>query len=501
MRIFRRALRGVLAAAVVATVAVLPATPSYAANITTGISVTQDGMGYATVTDDGIVRTYGTVAWRGNPSGFGGSIVDIAVTRNGGGYVAVSSRGQVYAYGDVWYRGNVVSFPGDVADIAVTADGRGYVAVTTTGHVYAFGTVRYRGGLSGHGGTNPVTAIAVRPDGEGYAIATARGDIHLYNILWRDQPYGFSGDIVDLAVTSSGEGYLAISSAGQVYGFNVPFRGNPGGFTGGIAGVAVTPDGGGYIAVSGTNQRYAYGKVSYGGGAALGQQQNANVGVYWSFGPAGASITHLDQDLSVKDKAPHTFWANQFTWTTGDNGYGGLQVDGERFDGTIGETAIFSIWNATASRGANCGRFGGEGDGLSCRIPFMFETDYRYRLRFVRQELDSNGEWWWQASIRSIVPSSTSEQVIGSLRAPLGKSSIGSMLNFTEYFGPSVASPYLVPMSIGEFHAPKANLVTGSTYAATGTFTTSDTGSGTTSGVTPVTYGDGSKGVRVRMGG
>ncbi|HEU0132909.1 MAG TPA: DUF3472 domain-containing protein [Mycobacteriales bacterium] len=506
MRIALRFARAaVTAATVLASLAVLPATPAHAAGVATGISVTNDGTGYATVTDDGIVSTYGSVPWLGNPAGFSGSIVDISVTRDGGGYVAISSRGQVYAFGNVVHRGNVVNFPGDVADVSATQDGKGYVAVTTTGAVYAFGSVRYQGGLSGFGGTDPITAVAVRPDGEGYVVGSARGHIFTFNVPWHGEPVGFSGDIVDLAVTSSGEGYLAISSYGQVSGLNVPSRGDPQGFTGGITGVSVTQDGGGYIAVSGTHQRYAYGKVSYPGGAALGQQQNAKVGVNWSFGPVGLAMTNLDQELVVDDKAPQTFWANSFTWTTGGGGgYLGLQIDGERFDGTVGETAIFSIRNATASSGVNCGHFTGEGNGLSCRLPYPFESGFRrYRLRLTRQDVDiATGEYWWTASVGSTFPSDTGEQVIGSLRAPLGRSAVGSMSNFVEYFGPAVASPDLVPMSVAQLLQPTGNNdVTGNTYVATGTFRTSSTGSGTTADVHVLHYGDGSEGVRVRMGG
>lgn len=494
----------VAAAAVLASTALLPATRAHAVGVATGISVTNDGTGYATVTEDGIVSTYGSVPWLGNPAGFSGTIVDISLTRDGGGYVAISSRGEVYAFGNVVYRGNVVNFPGDVADIAVTQDGKGYVAVTTTGAIYAFGSVRDQGGLSGFGGTDPITAVAVRPDGEGYVVASARGRIFMFNVPAYAAPVGFSGDIVDVAVTSSGEGYLAVSSYGEVHAVGVPHRGSPQGFTGGITGVSVTQDGGGYIVVSGTNERYAYGKVSYSGGAALGQQQNANVHVNWSFVPVGVAITSLDQEIVVDDKAPQTLWANNFTWTTGgDGGYLGLQVDGERVDGTIGDTAIFSIWNATASSGVNCGYFTGDGAGLSCRLPYPFEPGYRrYDLRLTRQTLDTaTGEWWWTASVRSTFPSDTGEQVIGSLRAPLGKVALGSMSNSVEYFGPAVASPDLVPMSVAQFVQARASAMTGTAYVASGSFTTSSTGSGTTSDVHELHYGDGSHGVRVRMGG
>jgi hypothetical protein len=189
------------------------------------IDVTAAGQGYGLVSQAGEVYAYGAAVFRGNPTGFSGSVVDVSFTENGQGYVAISSAGQVYAYGSAVPRGNPTGFSGSIAGVSLTADGQGYAAISSTGQVYAYGTVVPRG-----------------------------------------NPTGFSGSIVDISVTADGRGYVAVSSTGQVYAYGtVAYRGNPTGFTNEIVSVSVTADGQGYAVESGYGQVYAYGTVRYWG--------------------------------------------------------------------------------------------------------------------------------------------------------------------------------------------------------------------------------------------
>ena len=80
------------------------------------------------------------------------------------------------------------------------------------------------------------------------------------------------------------------------------------------------------------------------------------------------------------------FWAHQFQLVDGEGGYLGLQTKGNRADGSLGKMAIFSIWDAVEAEGAGpggfgCVRFGGEGTGWSCRIPYHWVAGHAYRLR------------------------------------------------------------------------------------------------------------------------
>jgi uncharacterized protein DUF3472 len=131
-----------------------------------------------------------------------------------------------------------------------------------------------------------------------------------------------------------------------------------------------------------------------------------------------------------------------------------LQTDGVRFDGSTGEMAIFSLWNANGARGSSCGAFGGEGDGYSCRIRFTIKTGVRYRLRVWKLELDGSGQWWggWIHSDYS-----HHDYHIGDIRVPSdGHQFFGQVMNFSEYFGPAVPCSR-VPRSVVELTQPAAN--------------------------------------------
>ena len=116
--------------------------------------------------------------------------------------------------------------------------------------------------------------------------------------------------------------------------------------------------------------------------------------------------------------------------------YMGLQQGG---DGS--RRVRFSIWNATDSRastveGAACRPFGGEGDGMTCMIPYAWETGRWYRLRIWMLESDAEANWW----AASVMDDSGLERRIGDIRAP-GPSLIKRTSTFNEYFGPAAGLP------------------------------------------------------------
>lgn len=188
---------------------------------------------------------------------------------------------------------------------------------------------------------------------------------------------------------------------------------------------------------------------------ANGQHQQGSDYAYWQFQGPGNDFYQVDQIMWLDRKAAYTYWAMQFRFTGSDDaGYIGLQTKGVRFDNTVGDTAIFSLWNANGIRGSSCGTFTGEGDGYSCRIPFTIRTGVGYRLRVWRLESDNNGQWWggW---IRSDY--SGHEYHIGDIRVPAeGHHVLGQVMNFSEYFGPAVPCNQ-VPRSIIHLTQPAAN--------------------------------------------
>lgn len=221
------------------------------------------------------------------------------------------------------------------------------------------------------------------------------------------------------------------------------------------------------------------------------QHQNANAYASWDFSGEGG-YWNIDQSLNVARKARYSFWANTWFWTGSDSGgYIGLQTDGQRFDGTTGDTAIFSLWNGTAAAGPSCGTFGGEGTGFSCRLAFPIRSDRWYRLRVWRVDSDEQGQWWgaW------IKDKETGEDhYIGQIRVAPELTLMGPSRNFSEYFGPAVACDS-VPLSVANWTRP-----TGNKARQTSSFAGRSKGSCTGGSVRGVEF-DGRPGARIRLGG
>ncbi|MEW1773741.1 DUF3472 domain-containing protein [Streptomyces sp. NPDC086777] len=227
------------------------------------------------------------------------------------------------------------------------------------------------------------------------------------------------------------------------------------------------------------------------------QHQNANEYALWDFHGANG-FWNIDQRVQITRKANHSYWALlwDFTATPGKGGYMGLQTDGQRFNHTTGETAIFSLWNATGSRGSGCGAFSGEGTGLSCRIPYAISPQTDYRFRVWRLQADSGGQWWgaWIQNMRTGV-----DTPVGSLRVRRDQILLGTPSNFSEYFGDAVACDR-VPQSVAYFTQPAANAQGGGRYQYTATYRSSTRGNCTGGSVSLVNLGW-TKAARVLLGG
>src|SRR5215469_3208994 len=123
-----------------------------------------------------------------------------------------------------------------------------------------------------------------------------------------------------------------------------------------------------------------------------GQQQNANLYSFWDFQGSSVGYWNVDQQMKVLQRARSTYWAMLWNWTGASiGGYVGLQTNGQRFGGSTGDTAIFSLWDATAASGPHCGVFGGEGNGYSCRLAYPISKNTYYRYRLWRLNADSGG--------------------------------------------------------------------------------------------------------------
>jgi len=233
------------------------------------------------------------------------------------------------------------------------------------------------------------------------------------------------------------------------------------------------------------------------GPAAAAQHQNANIYVFWNF--AGANgFWNVDQQVRVAQKAHHSYWAMVwgYTSTPNEGGYMGLQTDGIRGGQTIGDMAIFSLWNANASRGGNCAAFSGEGNGLSCRLAYPISTSVYYRYRVWRLEADAGGQWWgaWIQNTATGV-----DTHLGSLRVAASKNLTTTPYNFSEYWGTQVSCD-AVPVSVAYFTQPAANQVSAGTYQYGSTYASGSRASCTGGGIQVVSVGT-TKAAKVTLGG
>lgn len=233
--------------------------------------------------------------------------------------------------------------------------------------------------------------------------------------------------------------------------------------------------------------------------SAAAQHRYANMYAFWDFGGA-TGFWNVDQHVAIARKARYSFWAQRWSWTnpstTSGGGYIGLQTDGNRFNGTTGDTAIFSLWGANAASGPACGKFANEGTGLSCRLPFTITTGRLYRLRVWRLTPDSKGQWWggW------IKDESTGrETYLGKLRVASAHRYMAPPDNFSEYLGPAT-SCHKVPTSIAYWTQPAAHHLGGGVYEYGSTYSSWHLGECTGGSATPIDFGW-TMGVRMLLGG
>jgi Domain of unknown function (DUF3472) len=200
--------------------------------------------------------------------------------------------------------------------------------------------------------------------------------------------------------------------------------------------------------------------------ARAAQHQNANIYVYWSFPTADGTgfAQNVDQEILIPRKAAATYWAQVWKWSDDPTigGYIGLQTNGNRSDGSTGDTVNFSLWNSIAAMGPNknsCQR-NGEAAGFNCASAYTIKEDVWYRLRVWKGQLDPDGQWW-----AGYVENENTgvDTWVGSIKVAPTHQAMTSVQDFSEYFGPQVACNQ-VPMSIADFTQPAANLLGNGAY-------------------------------------
>ena len=158
--------------------------------------------------------------------------------------------------------------------------------------------------------------------------------------------------------------------------------------------------------------------------------------VFWLSPHTVSAVVGAQQDVTVTQPGPSQYVAlgGSFTAKThaDDGWYMGLQTDGTPFSGRRRRQMIFSIWNATSARpgpGAACGRFGGEGGGLSCRLKYGWVPGRAYRYAIVRLPSAAT-EWGAYVVDRS----TNTRREVGLITAPAANVELADLYSFVEYF-------------------------------------------------------------------
>lgn len=162
-----------------------------------------------------------------------------------------------------------------------------------------------------------------------------------------------------------------------------------------------------------------------------------DVGPYvnWSYPGEAPGFRQVSQRITLLKAGPTTYWSMPWGWLgKPSGGYAGIQTDGNRQNGTAGPLALFSVWSATKAHpgpGSACGPFTGEGEGMSCSMPFEVRVGNTYRIEISAVRTDADGRWW-----RAVVTNETNGQVadVGEIATPADYL-LGVPTNFTEFFG------------------------------------------------------------------
>lgn len=180
---------------------------------------------------------------------------------------------------------------------------------------------------------------------------------------------------------------------------------------------------------------------------------------YWDYPAEG--FANYEQSITIEAATPNSpyFWATQFGFIDGHMGYMGLQASGNRADGTVGKSAVFSMFKAgIAATPQNCkieqNNFDGYSGwaGTSCIIAYDWQPGHKYSLHIARNTVEDDGTWWWGWIVDTTTNKGT---FIAKIKVPPSWKGLGDMTNvWTEYYGGAKADCKDIPYSKVYFHKP-----------------------------------------------
>lgn len=160
------------------------------------------------------------------------------------------------------------------------------------------------------------------------------------------------------------------------------------------------------------------------------------VNAWYNWRHTGFGATNfVENRVNITRNAPSQYYSVYWKYMFGGDGYMGLQSNG-RMPVTNQTTNLFrfSLWGANGYRNLNpntrCAKFGHEGSGIECAMPFWFATNRWYVYQVKDAGSDSYGRWW-EASIKD--EPTGRWYSLGQLRTPYN-SYITEVAQFTESF-------------------------------------------------------------------
>lgn len=185
----------------------------------------------------------------------------------------------------------------------------------------------------------------------------------------------------------------------------------------------------------------------------------------WNWEPPTNGYSSLENSFIIEDVTPDApyFWSHQFQFVNGHGygGYMGLQSNGSRVNGTVGKTAVFSVFNSgiAATVGfcevRQAGFDGYDIAGSSCRTAYEWVIGHKYRMQTEIAQKEPDGTWWngWITDETTHI-----KTFLGSIKVPPAWHGMGAWsVMWTEYFGDKPDTCDALAYSRVHFYPPTAN--------------------------------------------
>ena len=229
--------------------------------------------GYALVTADGTVTTFGAASHHGDLAGqrLNQPVIGLTMTPTGEGYWLVARDGGIFTFGDAAFHGSMggTRLNAPVLGMEATPTGDGYWLFGADGGIFTFGDAAFHGSTGGLRLNAPMIGMEATPGGDGYWLVAQDGGIFTFGAA----PFhGSTGDlrlnqpVFDMASTADGGAYWLVARDGGIFTFpaDATFYGSAvGQARGAVIGMRTTASGLGYWIVDATGHVATFGDAPF----------------------------------------------------------------------------------------------------------------------------------------------------------------------------------------------------------------------------------------------